>query len=101
MYDLQARVLPHLVLDTIHCLWMAHDQLNWRLKGEARDAIMSLRSADSTDRNRTVASLRFIRRHLVEIEAYLEARDRPFTARKVRRVLDRLEHLTQGSFAAN
>jgi hypothetical protein len=97
MDHLHARILPRLLQDTIHCLWLAHDQVDQGLKSETRRAIMSLRKADVTDTAMAMSILRDLSPHLVRVERTLEDLERPFTAKKVRGVRDRVEHLTTPS----
>ena len=94
MDHLHARILPRLVQDAIHCLWLAHDQVDQSLKGETRRAIMSLRKADVADTALTMSVLRAVSPHLVRVERTLQDLERPFTAQKVRGVRDRVQHLT-------
>ena len=92
--DLQARTLPRLITDLIQCLSMAQDQVDDALRNKARVAIMALRDADVTDLERTASIVRDTADHLAAIETNLEAIDRPFTARKVRAVRQRVRYLT-------
>ena len=97
MDHLHLRILPRLVQDMIHCLWLAHDQVDHGLKSETRRAITSLRKADATDAATAMSMLRELSQHLALIERTLEDLERPFTARKVRGVRDRVQHLTTPS----
>ncbi len=94
MHDLQARTLPRLIVDAIHCLWLAHDQLANELRGPTRRTITALRNTDITDAERAGSALRSATPHLVAVERSLEALDRPYTAKKVRAVRQRVEHIT-------
>jgi hypothetical protein len=93
MESLQSRILPRLVLDTINCLWLAHDSVHNDLKSRTRQAITSLHNADMTDTDRAAFMLLDLAHHLRQIEAKLEAMDRPFTAKKIRSVLHRVQYL--------
>ena len=93
MDSLQSRILPRLVLDTINCLWLAHESVHHDLKSQTRQAITSLQQADVTDADRAAFMLLDLADHLRGIESKLESVDRPFTAKKVRGVLDRVQHL--------
>jgi hypothetical protein len=93
MDTLQSRLLPRLALDTISCLWSVHDDLNPVLKRQARQAITSLQNADMTDTDQAAFMLLDLAHHLRQIESKLNALDRPFTAKKIRGVLDRVQHL--------
>ncbi|HEY7384378.1 MAG TPA: hypothetical protein VH743_11975 [Beijerinckiaceae bacterium] len=93
MDQLQSRTLPRLVQDAIHCLWLAHDHVDPDLKSEARRMIMSLRKADAADAATAACVLRELAPHLLRLEQRLDAMERPCTARSVRRVRDRVEHL--------
>ena len=95
MESLQTRILPRLVLDAISCLWIAHDHVDHDLKAETRRTILTLRKADVTDPARATSVLHDVSRHLRRIERNLEDLERPFTARKIRAVLDRMQHLTR------
>jgi hypothetical protein len=97
MDSLQSRLLPRLVLDTISCLWLAHDSVHRDLKMKTRQAITSLSNADMTDKERAAFMLLDLANHLRQIESKLTAMDRPFTARRVRGVLTRLQHLAPRS----
>jgi hypothetical protein len=90
MHCLHARTLPHLAVDTIHILSVAQDHLDPDLRQAARLTIMSLRNADTTNSDEAAAMLRGTAHHLRDIETCLEAADRPFTARKVRGVRERV-----------
>ena len=90
---MQSRTLPRLVQDAIHCLWLAHDHVDPALKSEARVMIMSLRKADAADAATVRCILRELAAHLLRVEERLDAMERPCTARSVRRVRDRVEHL--------
>jgi len=94
MHELQTRTLPRLMIDPIHCLWLAHDHLCDDLRGTTRHTITALRAADMTDTERAGSVLLDAAPHLVAVEESLEAADRPFTAQKIRDVRRRVEHLT-------
>jgi hypothetical protein len=93
MDPFQSRLVPRLVLDTISSLWLAHDSLQEQGKDETRQAITALRNADLTDTEAAALFLLDLAHHLREIESRLEAADRPYVARKLRRVLDRVSYL--------
>jgi hypothetical protein len=93
MDSLQSRILPRLVLDTINCLWIAHDCVNRDLKSQTRQAIRSLHNADMTDPERAAFMLLDLAHHLRQIECKLNALDRPFAAKRIRGVLDRVQYL--------
>jgi hypothetical protein len=93
MDHLNTRILPRLVLDAIHCLWLAHDHVDHGLKNETRRTIMSLRKADVSDPARAMALLLEVQPYLTRVERTLQAMERPYTAGKVRRVVDRVHHL--------
>ena len=93
MDSLRSRMLPRLVLDTINCLWLAHDCVPHTLKTDARKAITTLQNADVTDTDRAAFMLLELAEHLRQIESKLESMDRPFTAKKVRGVLRQVQHL--------
>jgi hypothetical protein len=94
MTELQARLLPRLVLDTVNCLQLAYDDIDQEYKTRARHAIVALHRADVTDIEAAISMLRKVAHHLRGIERSLEAAHRPFTARKVSRIRERVEHLT-------
>jgi hypothetical protein len=93
---LQSRILPRLVLDTISSLWIAHDSLHDEWRSQTKQAITVLHKADLTDMDEAAFFLLDLAHHLRQIESRLEALDRPFAARKLRGVLDRVGHLTVG-----
>ena len=95
MENLQSRLLPRLVLDTVSCLWVAHDHVQEDLKNETRSAIASLRNADLTNSDRAAGVMCAVADHLQMVETNLHALDRPFTAKRVRDVLNRVQHLTR------
>jgi hypothetical protein len=92
MNNLHSRTLPRLVLDTVHCLHVAYDDIDHERRTRTRDAINSLHSADVTDIESAISMLRNVAHHLREIETILQ-NDRPFTAGKVRGVRHRVELL--------
>jgi hypothetical protein len=94
MHSLRARTLPRLMVDAIHCLWVAHDHLDDDLRGRTRHTITSLRNADTTDPDRAGSVLLDATAHFKAVEKSLEAAERPYTADKVRRVRERVEHIT-------
>jgi hypothetical protein len=94
MHDLQTRTLPRLMMDTVHCLWVAHDHLPGDLRNEARLMIIALRKTDTTDIIQVASTLRDTADHLARVESELEAMNRPLTAKKVQGVRDRVQHLT-------
>jgi hypothetical protein len=94
MVPFQARILPRLILDTISSLWVAHDSLHDEWRSQTKQAITALHRADLTDTEEAAFFLLDLAHHLRQIESRLEAVDRPFAARKLRRVLDRVAHLT-------
>jgi hypothetical protein len=94
MHDLQTRTLPRLMVDTIHCLWLAHDQLHHDLRGATRHTITGLRNTDMTDPEQAGSALRDAAPHLVAVEESLEAANRPHTAKRVRDVRRRVHFLT-------
>lgn len=96
MHSLQTFTLPRLLLDTISCLWVAHDHVDPDLKRETRHTIMSLRQVDVTDTGTAASMLRDLTPHLMKIESKLHALNRPFTAKKVRGVVNRVKHVTSG-----
>jgi hypothetical protein len=63
------------------------------MKDQTRQAITSLHNADVTDADRAAFILLDLAHHLSQIESKLAAMDRPFTAKKIRGVLDRVEYL--------
>jgi hypothetical protein len=91
--SLHSRILPMLVLDTINCLWVAHDSVQQNGQRQARQAIAFLQQADVTDANKAGFMLLELAHHLREIESRLESLDRPFVAKKVRGVLDRVHYV--------
>ena len=93
MHSLQARTLPRLMVDAIHCLWLAHDHLHDDLRGTTQHTIASLRNADTTDPERAGLVLLEATAHLAAVEDNLEAADRPFTAQKIRDVRRRVQYL--------
>ena len=95
MNDLQTRTLPRLVMDAVHCLWVAHDHLPGGLRNEARLMIMALRNTDTTDLMQVASTLRDTADHLARVEGELEAMNRPWTAKKVHGVRDRVQHVTK------
>ena len=97
---LQSRILPRLVQDTIHCLWLAHDHVDHDLKSATRRMIMSLRKADVSDARTALFMFQELSPHLLRVEGTLEAMERPCTAKSVRRVRDRVEHLASQANAA-
>jgi hypothetical protein len=94
MDSLQSRILPRLVLDTINCLWLAHDSVHLNVQRQARQAIRFLQEADVTDPDRAVFVLLELEHHLREIEGRLEGLDRPFMSKKIRDVRNRAHHFT-------
>ncbi len=94
MLDLKTRILPRLMVDAIHCLSVAEDQLDGALRHTARRAILSLRKTDTTDTARAASLLRATARDLAAIETCLLAAARPFTARRVRDVRQRVQRFT-------
>ena len=94
MDQFQSRILPRLVQDAIHCLWLAHDHVDHDLKGKIRRVIVVLRKADVADVPVAVSMFRELLPHLRRVERMLDAMERPCTAKTVRRVRDRVEHLT-------
>jgi hypothetical protein len=94
MHDLQTRVLPRLMIDTIHCLWLAHDHLESDLRGATRHAITALRNTDMTDTERAGSALLNAATYLAAVEKSLAAADRPYTAKKLRDVRRRVECIT-------
>jgi len=95
MDHLQSRLIPRLVLDAISCLWVAHDHVHDDLKSETRSAIASLRKADLTNSDRSAGVMWTVADHLRVVEKDLHIRNRPFAARRVREVLDRVQYLTE------
>jgi hypothetical protein len=100
MGPLQSRILSRLVLDAISSLWVAHESLDGRWKSQTKQAITALQTADLTDTDHAAFFLLEVVHHLRQIESRLTALDRPFTAKKVRGVLDRVSHLTEASTGA-
>ena len=90
MDHLHARALPRLMLDTVHCLLVAHDHVDQVLRTETRHTITSLRNADMTDFERATSALRDATSHLRDMEASLKAADHPFAAKKIRDVRERV-----------
>jgi hypothetical protein len=97
---LQSRILPRLVQDTIHCLWLAHDHVDHAHKSRIRRVILALRQAEVRDPVVALSTFRDLSPHLLRVARMLEDMDRPCTARTVRRVRDRLEHLTSQADAS-
>jgi hypothetical protein len=64
MDDLQSRLLPRLVLDTVSCLWVAHDHVQEDLKNETRSAIAWLRNTDLTNSDRAAGVMCAVADHL-------------------------------------
>jgi hypothetical protein len=93
MDALQSGILPRLVLDTINCLWIAHDSAHHNVQRQTRQAIAFLEKADVTDADRTAFMLLEIEHHLREIESRLETLDRPFIVKKIRGIRHRVCHL--------
>ena len=94
MHHLHSRILPRLVLDTISTLWLAHDSVAGDLQRQSREAIACLQHADTSDADRAAFMLLDLADHLRQIASKLEYVDRPLTAKRVRGVLDRVEHLS-------
>jgi hypothetical protein len=72
---------------------MAYDDVEHDRRSRARRAVMLLHTADSTDVDRCIAMLQEMAAHLHEIERALRHENRPFSAQKVRRVRERVEHM--------
>ena len=94
MEHLPARTLPRLMLDTVHCLVVAHDHVDDVLRSETRNTITSLRATDMTNIERATSALRGTASHLRDVEANLKARNRSLTARKIREVRERVLFMT-------
>jgi hypothetical protein len=99
LMHLQDRLLPRLVLDTIHCLSIAHEELRADVNDQTHQVIRALRRLDTTDPKTVILTLRDVGGHLRELEDSLRGRDRPYSARKVRGFLDRLERVIGGAAA--
>ena len=94
MDHLDTRTLPRVMLDTVHCLLVAHDQVDQALRSQTRHTITSLRNADMTDFDRATSALRDATSHLRDVEASLNAADHPFAAKKIRHVRERVLYVT-------
>jgi hypothetical protein len=94
MDHLHARTLPRLLLDTVHCLLVAHDHVDHGLRSQTRETITSLRNADMTDFDRATSALRDATSHLRNVEASLNATAHPFAAKKIRDVRERVLFVT-------
>jgi hypothetical protein len=90
MNSLQTRTLPRLMLDTVHCLLVAHDYIDHALQSKTRNTVVSLSNTDMTDIERAASTLRNATLHLWEVEASLKARNRSLTARKIRNVREQV-----------
>jgi hypothetical protein len=95
MRDFQSRTLARLVLDTTNCLQLAYADIGHERKVDARNAIMSLNTADVTDIESAISMLRAVGSHLRQIEKELSEADRPLIARNVRGVRQRVEHFAR------
>ena len=93
MREFAKRVLPRLMLDTASCIQMTYDDVEHDRRSSARRAVMLLHTADATDVDRSISMLREMAAHLREIERTLRHEHRPFSAQKVRRVRERVEHM--------
>jgi hypothetical protein len=94
MDHLHARTLPRLMLDTVHCLLVAHDHVDQALRTQTRHTITSLWNADMTDFDRATSALRDATSHLRDVEASLNAADHPFAAKRIRDVRERVVFVT-------
>jgi hypothetical protein len=94
MHDLQTRTLPRLMVDAIHCLWLAHDQLHDDLRAATRHTIIGLRNTDMTDTDQAGSVLRDTAPHLIAVERSLEVLNRPHAAKRVRKIRRRVHFLT-------
>ena len=93
MMELQARILPRLVLDAVSCLWLAHDEVQDELKHRTLNAITWLSQSDLTNTDCAVGLLRDAAIHLRTLESDLRARDRPLLASRIRTVVERVHHV--------
>ena len=84
-------MLTRLVLDTVACLRAVHADLPNDVKTRAEEAIRSLSATDMTNTDRATSLLCAMCRDLREVEQEFRALNRPFSANKVHRVLERIE----------
>jgi len=91
--EFQKRLVPRLMLDAINCIEHAYEHIEPDRRIRVRHALMLLREADCTDIETAISMLRDIARHLRAIERTVRDNHRPFSAQKVRRVRERVEHI--------
>jgi hypothetical protein len=89
--------LPRLFLDVVHCVRLVYEDLDIDLKNKARLVIASLRDADTTNPEKAEFILRGTTSDLLAIEAFLASSGRSLTANKVRRIRERMQHLTRAA----